>query len=102
MTHGETMDSKNTKMEKVVLNRKQLCAGIKFLDNFTLSFLEKEFLKKIGFNTKEIEMAVILKQIFDQMIKDTWQAFTDDDEINVALEISDLEEDGENNRDRKH
>lgn len=99
MTDNEEMDSKNTKMEKVVLNRKQLCAGIKFLDDFTLSFLEKEFLKKIGFNTKKIEMAVILNQIFDQMIKDTWQGFTDDDEINVAFEIPDLEEDGGNNHD---
>lgn len=94
MTHGEKMDSKDPKTAKIVLNKKQLYAAIKFSKDYYLLSLER-----LGLDTEALKLSVLLDYKLDQIFKEIWQTFTDDDEINVALEISDLEEDGENNHD---
>ncbi len=97
MTDNEEMDSKNTKTAKIVLNKKQLYALIKFSKDYYLLSLER-----LGLDTEALKLSVLLDYKFDQIFKDTWQAFTNDDEITLPLEIPDLEEDGGNNHDRKH
>ena len=94
MTDNEEMDSKDPKTAKIVLNKKQLYALIKFSKDYYLLSLER-----LGLDTEALKLSVLLDYKCDQIFKDTWQAFTDDDEINVAFEIPDLEEDGGNNHD---
>lgn len=90
MTDNEEMDSKNTKMEKVVLNRKQLCAGIKFLEDPCYSYFQK--LYPDGEESKTV--VLMLSVFFEQMTKQIWQRLNNDDEITLPLEVPDLEEDG--------
>lgn len=89
MTDNEEIDSKNTKMEKVVLNRKQLCAGIQFLEDPCYSYF-----KELDPDGEVSKTAVLMLSIFfEQMTKKIWQQSKDDDEITLPLEIPDLEED---------
>ena len=90
MTHGETMDSKDPKMEKVVLNRKQLCAGIQFLEDPCYAYFQK-----LGPDGEASKTTVLMLSVFfEQMTKKIWQRLNNDDEITLPLEVPDLEEDG--------
>lgn len=97
MIHGKTMDSKDPKTAKIVLNKKQLYALIKFSKDYYLLSLER-----LGLDTEALKLSVLLDYKLDQIFKEIWQTFTDDDEITLPLEIPDLEEDGGNNHGRKH
>lgn len=90
MTGNEEIDSKNPKTEKVVLNRKQLCAGIKFLEDPCYAYFQK--LDPDGEASKTT--VLMLSVFFEQMTKQIWQRLNDDDEITLPLEIPNLEEDG--------
>ena len=81
MTDNEEMDSKNSKTAKIVLNKKQLYALIKFLKDYYLLSLER-----LGLDTEELKLSVLLDYKFDQIFKDTWQTLTDYDEITVSFE----------------
>ena len=81
MIHGETMDSKNPKTAKIVLNKKQLYAAIKFSKDYYLLSLER-----LGLDTEALKLSVLLDYKLDQIFKDTWQTLTDYDEITVSFE----------------
>lgn len=89
MTDNEEMDSKDPKTAKIVLNKKQLYALIKFSKDYYLLSLER-----LGLDTEALKLSVLLDYKLDQIFKEIWQTFTDDDEITLPLEIPDLEEDG--------
>lgn len=61
MTHGQ-------KMAKIVLNRKQLCAGIKFLEDPCYSYF-----KKLDPDGEASKAAVLMLSVFfEQMTKQIW------------------------------
>lgn len=76
--------SKDKKIEKVVLNKKQLCAGIQFL-----KILYYPYLNDLDPDSEEAADALKFVNSCDRMNKKLW-ALMDDDEINVPFEIPDL------------
>lgn len=84
MTQGQ-------KMEKVVLNRKQLCASIQFLEDPCYSYF-----KELDPDGEVSKTAVlILSVFFEQMTKKIWQRLNNDDEITLPLKVPDLNEEEE-------
>lgn len=90
MIHGQ-------KTAKIVLNKKQLYAAIRFSKDYYLLSLEK-----LGLDTEELKLSVLLDYKCDQIFKEIWQTLTDYGEITVSFETPNLEEDGGNNHDREH
>lgn len=88
MTGNEKMDSKNPKMEEVVLNRKQLCASIQCLEDLCYSYFHK--LDPDGEASKTT--VLMLSVFFEQMTKKIWQRLNNDDEITLPLKVPDLSE----------
>lgn len=82
MTQGQ-------KTTKIVLNKKQLYAVIKFAKDYYLLSLER-----LGLDTEELKLSVLLDYKFDQIFKETWQTLTDYDEITISFETPNLEEYG--------
>ena len=81
MTQGQ-------KIEKVVLNRKQLCASIQFLEDPCYSYF-----KELDPDGEVSKTAVlILSVFFEQMTKKIWQRLNNDDEITLPLKVPDLNE----------
>ncbi|QHJ83259.1 MAG: hypothetical protein [Bacteriophage sp.] len=80
-------NSKGKKNEKVVLNKKQFCAGIQFL-----KMLHKPFLDDLGSDTQEAKDLMDFIDDLDRTIKIFWALMGDDDTINVPFEIPDLSE----------
>ena len=79
--------SKYKKTKKVVLNKKQFCAGIQFL-----KMLYKPYLDDLNLDTQEAEDLMDFINGLDQIIKIFWALMGDDDTINVPFEIPDLSE----------
>lgn len=77
-------NSKDKKIEKVVLNKRQLCAGIQFL-----KILYYPYLNDLDPDSEEAADALKFVNSCDRMNKKLW-ALMDDDEINVPFEIPDL------------
>lgn len=79
-----------TDSEKILLNRKQLCASIQFLEDPCYAYFQK-----LGPDGEASKTTVLMLSIFfEQMTKKIWQQSKDDDEITLPLEIPDLDEDG--------
>ncbi len=78
-------NSKGKKTEKVVLNKKQFCAGIQFL-----KMLHKPFLDDLGSDTQEAKDLMDFIDELDRTIKIFWSLMGDDDTINVPFEIPSL------------
>ncbi|QHJ83615.1 MAG: hypothetical protein [Caudoviricetes sp.] len=93
MTNGEKMDSKDTKTAKIVLNKKQLCASIQFLESPCYSYLKKIDIDPDGEESKAI--VLVLSVFFEQMTKQIWQRLNDDDKVTVPLKVPDLNEEEE-------
>ena len=89
MTGNEEMDSKDPKTAKIVLNKKQLYAAIKFSKDYYLLSLER-----LGLDTEALKLSVLLDYKLDQIFKEIWQRLNNDDEITLPLKIPNLEEDG--------
>lgn len=80
-----------TDSEKILLNRKQLCASIQFLEDPCYAYFQK-----LGPDGEASKTAVLLLSVFfEQMTKKIWQRLNNDDEITLSLEIPDLDEDQE-------
>lgn len=79
-----------TDSEKILLNRKQLCASIQFLEDPCYAYFKE--LDPDGEASKTT--VLMLSVFFEQMTKKIWQRLNNDDEITLSLEIPDLEEDG--------
>jgi len=79
-----------TDSEKILLNRKQLCASIQCLEDLCYSYFKE--LDPDGEASKTT--VLMLSVFFEQMTKKIWQRLNNDDEITLSLEIPDLEEDG--------
>lgn len=79
-----------TDSEKILLNRKQLCASIQFLEDPCYAYFQK-----LGPDGEASKTTVLMLSVFfEQMTKKIWQRLNNDDEITLSLEIPDLEEDG--------
>ena len=78
--------TQSKKAEKVLLTKKQLCAGIQFLER-----LYYPYLNDLNPDSEEAADALKFVNSCDRMNKKLW-ALMDDDEINVPFEIPDLSE----------
>ncbi|MCT6891268.1 MAG: hypothetical protein M3Z87_16675 [Lactobacillus sp.] len=78
-------NSKNKKIEKVVLNKKQLCAGIQFL-----KILYYSYLNDLDPDSEEAADALKFVNSCDRMNKMLWALMDYDDTINVPFEIPSL------------
>ena len=78
-------NSKGKQTEKVVLTKKQFCAGIQFL-----KMLHKPFLDDLGSDTQEAKDLMDFIDDLDRTIKIFWALMGDDDTINVPFEIPSL------------
>lgn len=80
-----------TDSEKILLNRKQLCASIQFLEDPCYAYFQK-----LGPDGEASKTTVLMLSVFfEQMTKKIWQRLNNDDEITLPLEIPDLDEDQE-------
>ena len=93
MTNGKKMDNKNPKTSKIVLNKKQLCASIQFLEGPCYSYFKKTDIDPDGEESKAI--VLMLSVFFEQMTKQIWQRLNDDDKVTVLLKVPDLNEEEE-------
>ena len=80
-------NSKSKKAEKIVLNKKQLCAGIQFL-----RMLYDPYLNDLDPDSEEAADALKFVNSCDRMNKILWALMGDDDTINVPFEIPDFSE----------
>lgn len=80
-------NSKGKKSEKVVLNKKQICAGIQFSE-----MLYYPYLKDLNPDSEEAAYALKFINSCDRMNKMLWALMGDDDKINFPFEIPDLSE----------
>lgn len=81
-----------TDSEKILLNRKQLCASIQFLEDPCYAYFQK-----LGPDGEASKTTVLMLSVFfEQMTKKIWQRLNNDDEITLPLKIPNLEEDGVN------
>ena len=76
---------KTKKNEKVVLNKKQICAGIQFSE-----MLYYPYLKDLDPDSEEAIYALKFINSCDRMNKMFWALMGDDDKITIPLEIPDL------------
>lgn len=83
-------NSEDQKNEKVVLNKKQICAGIQFSE-----MLYYPYLKDLDPDSEEAIYALKFINSCDRMNKMFWALMGDDDKINIPLEIPDLSEEEE-------
>ena len=80
-----------TDSEKIVLNKKQLCASIQFLEDPCYAYFQK-----LGPDGEASKTTVLMLSVFfEQMTKKIWQRLNNDDEITLPLEVPDLDEDQE-------
>lgn len=80
-----------TDSEKILLNRKQLCASIQFLEDPCYAYFQK-----LGPDGEASKTTVLMLSVFfEQMTKKIWQRLNNDDEITLPLKIPDLDEDQE-------
>lgn len=80
-----------TDSEKILLNRKQLCASIQFLEDPCYAYFQK-----LGPDGEASKTTVLMLSVFfEQMTKKIWQRLNNDDEITLPLEIPDLDENQE-------
>ena len=80
-------NSKSKKAEKIVLNKKQLCAGIQFL-----RMLYDPYLNDLDPDSEEAADALKFVNGCDRMNKILWALMGDNDTINVPFEIPDFSE----------
>lgn len=80
-------NSKGKKAEKVVLTKKQFCAGIQFL-----KMLYNPYLDNLNPDTQEAEDLMNFIDGMDRIIKLYWALMGDDSKINVPFEIPDFNE----------
>ena len=82
---AHSIKTNKNKKEKVVLTKKQFCAGIQFL-----KMLHKPFLDDLGSDTQEAKDLMDFIDDLDRTIKIFWALMGDDDTINVPFEIPSL------------
>lgn len=83
-------NSEDQKNEKVVLNKKQICAGIQFSE-----MLYYPYLNDLDPDSEEAIYALKFIDSCDRMNKMFWALMDDDDKITIPLEIPDLSEEEE-------